>query len=898
MCAQPPVLPQSLPPPPPHFGELRGPKQSRRATCPALKTRRQDSMYEPCVGQAHPSPPSTGCHPMERSLPKGSIYDQPMQYMIVLPESQTSHGRSSSKRSQIRLGQSGGPEGSLEPRGSPSRRQHLQSMLEEKSDTLDGLASQRSGAHSQKSLDRGSSARHSEAAERSVQNSDAGSLGRRSSIVEEKRLQQRQWHQQLQKARQLEESESQLRRQEERSRADQWSERKLQEEQLRSKECQIQDVHQRLRRPARDALAKEPEAAEVTASMDLVQLTSSIVEPPSTRSDEQFASGTQENSERCADRRAGRQTLHSCRILGVSPDDGPDFIQQQYRRGALKRHPDKGGSHDQFTQLQAARDYMEARQSAHGDDMGGARSLQGDQRGGLGRLKPPAEVSRAQPPAPESVKEMAAITLCASPPLSTSSAGSLPLGARSASLDLGTTPVPVQELMVRQERTINLNPDPPPYPISAACSSLIKAAPSTTRKANEACEMMLDLTGEVPVHIPFSQSGGRQNAVASAVAHAPDPPLAPSESVSESWDPESEDISDSSETIRAAASSQQVNHSLRRGVASVSQKAESSVALPPAPEAKVPVLDHDEHPHRHRPSSRASQASSSEEASHGSQRQSPGWHTIDSCEVLGVTPDDGYESIQKNYRQQALRHHPDKGGRASLFRQLHDARDYLSSKQPARWQRPAHSESRPHQPPATSRARKTSSQAMPEVQEPLCSAAREKAPSDHSSFDTVEIKSRRWQRMTGSTVCPQSPRNTSSSLSDDGTLGHPSPVSGQLQQAFLPVPGYYDDRGVSPRGPAAEAPVRAAPRQGGHSVRWEGSFSPQARAPEAWSDRSACSRQALESSAHAHLRNMDAHCAALTDTYHRLASLHGELGQVFMDLQHAWGPLHDEAAPV
>ena len=62
--------------------------------------------------------------------------------------------------------------------------------MEEKSALDDGMASQRSGAHSQKSLDRGS-ARQSEAAERSVQNSDAGSLGRRSSIVEEKRLQQR-----------------------------------------------------------------------------------------------------------------------------------------------------------------------------------------------------------------------------------------------------------------------------------------------------------------------------------------------------------------------------------------------------------------------------------------------------------------------------------------------------------------------------------------------------------------------------------------------------------------------------------------------------------------------------------------------------------------------------------
>ncbi|CAE7883771.1 SLC16A12 [Symbiodinium microadriaticum] len=1056
MCAQPPVFPQSLPPPPPHFGQLRGPKQSRRATCPALKTRPEDSMYEPCVGQAHPSPPSTGCHPMERSLPKGSIYDQPMQYMIVLPESQTSHGRSSSKRSQIRLGQSGGPEGSLGPRGSPSRRR-LHSM-EEKSALDDGMASQRSGAHSQKSLDRGS-ARQSEAAERSVQNSDAGSLGRRSSIVEEKRLQQRQWHQQLQKVRQLEESESQLRRQEERSRADQWSARKLQEEQLRSKECQIQEVHQRLRRPARDAsLAAEPEAAEVTASMNLVQLTSSIAEPPSAKSDVQLASETQgevrayptghprsndlrsfqaglvvasflvqlvvlglfysygilfaalkadtgdaastlalvgsirdfvfhlsnapagflvhrigfvrmqaygaaslllgmladsyapsscflfitrslvggvamamiftpalavlygqghispsflpvavglassggglgivvvnlgldllldsfswrgvlriccgafglllfvsvvalwcslrhqqkqtresitncrelrshsdvrdfvqpfrdlqflllnvalflycigfmvpfthlvyyaetergleisaeltsllggtgavarlcfgllsasvrlsrlflvvllvqgaslvclpfckdaaqlrafsaiygfssggrvvllslvlneifdpqrvahlyglcgipiafgsllgpscvgkvydfsgqyegaffaaggivlmavpvfglavlcrrqiekpssvtedpekadrldhvipsrdeqESPERPADRRAGRQTLHSCRILGVSPDDGPDFIQQQYRRGALKRHPDKGGSHDQFTQLQAARDYMEARQSAHGDDMGEARSLKGDQRGGLGRLKPPAEVSRAQPPAPESVKEMAAISLCASPPLSTSSAGSLPLGARQldrartgstgGGLEDGSrTSLPVQDLMVRQERTINLNPDPPPYPISVACSSLMKAAPSTTRKENEACEMMLDLTGEVPVHIPFSQPGGHRN----AVADTPPPPLAPSESASESWDPESEDISDPIEDIRAAASSRPVNHSLRCGAASASQKAESS-ALPPAPGGKVPALDHDEHPHQHRPSSRASQS--------------------------------------------------------------------------------------------------------------------------------------------------------------------------------------------------------------------------------------------------------------------------------------------------
>eukprot|EP00439_Symbiodinium_sp_Y106_P079257 s723_g17.t4 len=879
MCAQPPILPQSLPPPPPHFGQLRGPKQSRRATCPAL-TQREESMYEPCVGQAHPSPPSAGCHPMERSLPKGSIYDQPMQYMIVLPESQTPHGRSSSKRSQIRLGQSGAPEGSLEPQG---RRQHLQSMLEEKSDDGLGLASQRSEAREARSHSARQGAA-AEPAEHSIENCDAGCLGRRPSIVEEKRLQQRQWHQQLRKARQLEKSESQLQRQEERSRADQWSERKLQEEQLRSKECQIQEVHQKLRRPARDALASDAKAAaEVTGSKDLV-LTSSILEPPSTKS--------QENSGNRADRRAGRQTLHSCRILGVSPDDGPDLIQQQYRRGALKRHPDKGGSHDQFTQLQAARDYMEARQSAHGDDMGGARRLQGDQRGALGRLRPPAE---AQPPAPESVKEMAAISLCASPPPSTSSARSLPLGARSSctSMELGMPSVPVQDLMVRQERTINLNPDPPPYPINAACSGLMQAAPAATQKESEASEMMLDLTGEVPVHVPFSQPRGHRN----AVADAPPPPLAPSEPASESWDPESEDISDSMEDVRAAASSpSQVEHSLRRGVASASQKAESSVALPPAPEAKAasPAVDHEEHPHRHRTSSRASQTSSSE-AGHGPQRRSPGWHTIDSCEVLGVTPNDGYESIQKQYRQKALRHHPDKGGRASLFRQLHDARDYLSSKQPARWQRPAHSESRPHQPPATSRARKPASQAMPEVQEQLCSSVREKAPSDHSSFDTVEIKSRRWQRMTGSTVCPQSPRNTSSSLSDDGTLGHPSPVSGHVQQALLPVPGYYDDGG-SPRGPAAQAAVRATPRQAGHSVRWEGSFSPQARAPEAWSDRSgACSRQALESSVQAHLRTMDAHCAALTDTYHRLASLHGELGQVFVDLQHAWAPLHDEA---
>ncbi|CAE7222102.1 SLC16A12, partial [Symbiodinium pilosum] len=35
----------------------------------------------------------------------------------------------------------------------------------------------------------------------------------------------------------------------------------------------------------------------------------------------------------------------------------------QYRRNARHQHPDKGGSHDQFTQLQAAKDYMEVRQS-------------------------------------------------------------------------------------------------------------------------------------------------------------------------------------------------------------------------------------------------------------------------------------------------------------------------------------------------------------------------------------------------------------------------------------------------------------------------------------------------------------------------------------------------------
>ena len=63
-------------------------------------------------------------------------------------------------------------------------------MLEEKSDDGLGLASQRSEAREARSH----SARQgvaAEPAEHSIENCDAGCLGRRPSIVEEKRLQQR-----------------------------------------------------------------------------------------------------------------------------------------------------------------------------------------------------------------------------------------------------------------------------------------------------------------------------------------------------------------------------------------------------------------------------------------------------------------------------------------------------------------------------------------------------------------------------------------------------------------------------------------------------------------------------------------------------------------------------------
>ncbi|CAJ1335806.1 unnamed protein product, partial [Effrenium voratum] len=109
-------------------------------------------------------------------------------------------------------------------------------------------------------------------------------------------------------------------------------------------------------------------------------------------------------------RRAGRQTLDSCSVLGVSPDDSLNHIQQQYRRTARENHPDKGGDQDAFVKLQAAKDYMAARQSA--EDAGAGSQKEGKP---LCQCQSIAPLPVGSPAGSDSLSRSAALSIACEP---------------------------------------------------------------------------------------------------------------------------------------------------------------------------------------------------------------------------------------------------------------------------------------------------------------------------------------------------------------------------------------------------------------------------------------------------------------------------------------------------
>eukprot|EP00435_Cladocopium_sp_Y103_P008457 s755_g2.t1 len=69
--------------------------------------------------------------------------------------------------------------------------------------------------------------------------------------------------------------------------------------------------------------------------------------------------------------------------------------------------------------------------------------------------------------------------------------------------------------------------------------------------------------------------------------------------------------------------------------------------------------------------------SSSKAAEKETSRRRAGRKTLDSCAVLGASPEDDLTTIRTQYRRVALSHHPDKGGSKQAFVRLQGAKDYM-----------------------------------------------------------------------------------------------------------------------------------------------------------------------------------------------------------------------------
>jgi len=296
-------------------------------------------------------------------------------------------------------------------------------------------------------------------------------------------------------------------------------------------------------------------------------------------------------------------------------------------------------------------------------------------------------------------------------------------------------------------------------------------------------------------------------------------------------------------------------------------------------------------------------------------RTRAGRKTLDSCAVLGASPEDDLLTIRTQYRRVALSHHPDKGGSKQAFVRLQGAKDYMIARNAEQ------TEVANKKAPTASTFRHAASmqfggsesegegdsqgliQSMPtQLEHPRPNSAyktrqletspgaelaqREAKPPRHLSIpedqsqDSDESDCRKVMGGTMSTECPPSRRQTRSSIDS--------------QDLFLEAEHFDRQEAAQDLASSTEGDVVVSQPQR------RGSTLVSNRSLEAVSSAAshlgkvAHSRKALEQEVRIRLREMDHHCEAITETYRQLAALHGEIGEVFLDLRYAWAPLHCE----
>merc|ERR1719230_812418 len=67
---------------------------------------------------------------------------------------------------------------------------------------------------------------------------------------------------------------------------------------------------------------------------------------------------------------APRCTVMSYGILGASQDDCAQTLKKKYRGELMKAHPDKGGKHEDFLEVQAAADKLASKRASFAEAIG------------------------------------------------------------------------------------------------------------------------------------------------------------------------------------------------------------------------------------------------------------------------------------------------------------------------------------------------------------------------------------------------------------------------------------------------------------------------------------------------------------------------------------------------
>jgi len=80
--------------------------------------------------------------------------------------------------------------------------------------------------------------------------------------------------------------------------------------------------------------------------------------------------GTSSSSAGGSSRRAFRCTLVSYEMLGASAQDSAAELKTKYRQELLKVHPDKGGTHEGFVEVQGAIDYIAGKRDSVAETLG------------------------------------------------------------------------------------------------------------------------------------------------------------------------------------------------------------------------------------------------------------------------------------------------------------------------------------------------------------------------------------------------------------------------------------------------------------------------------------------------------------------------------------------------